>query len=68
MNYRTVHGDTVDGVLWRELGRNDEQVVAAFWELNPDAAEHGPIFPAGIALTLPEKPSRPVAEVVRVWD
>lgn len=68
MKYRTVHGDTVDGILWQKLGRNDETITAAFWELNPDAAEQGPIFPSGVVLELPESPSQPVQEVVRVWD
>lgn len=68
MNIRTVDGDTVDGLLWRNLGRNDETVTAEFWKLNPHAAALGPIFAKGIALTLPSLPPQPVTERGRVWD
>jgi len=65
---RTVDGDTVDGLLWLHLGRNDEEVTAEFWRLNPHAAEQGPIFPSGVQLQLPDLPAQPVNERVRAWD
>lgn len=65
---RTVHGDTVDGLLWQHLGRNDEAITAEFWRLNPDVAEYGPIFPSGVELRLPDLPAQPVVERRRAWD
>lgn len=66
--YRTVSGDTVDGVLWEKLGRSDDAVEAEFWRLNPDAADKGPIFPSGVTLVMPERPAEPVIERVSIWD
>ncbi len=65
---RTVDGDTIDGLLWQHLGRNDEQVTNVFWQLNPHASELGPIFLAGVQLQLPDLPAQPVKQRARAWD
>ncbi|MAD45079.1 tail protein X [Oceanospirillum beijerinckii] len=65
---RTVHGDTVDSLLWRELGRNDEGITDAFWRLNEHAAEQGPIFNSGVILRLPQLPEEPEVTRIMVWD
>lgn len=65
---RTVHGDTVDGLLWQHLTRNDEQITDAFWRLNPHASEHGPIFKSGVVLQLPDLPAEPETVRVMAWD
>lgn len=65
---RTVHGDTVDGLLYRHLGRNDEQITDAFWRLNDHAAALGPIFESGVVLQLPELPKEPEAQRIMSWD
>lgn len=66
--YRTVQGDTIDSILWRQLGRNDEAITAAFWQLNRHAAALGPVFAAGIQLELPAPPPRPVQQRVTLWQ
>ncbi|MBB1489361.1 tail protein X [Oceanospirillum sediminis] len=65
---RTVHGDTVDRLLWQELGRNDEEITDAFWRLNEQAAEQGPIFNSGVILHLPELPKEPEVTRIMSWD
>ena len=64
----THDGDTVDALLWRELGRTaglTEQTL----ELNPGLAARGPILPAGVAIVLPDAVSpAPVRETVKLWD
>lgn len=65
---RTVHGDTVDGLLFKHLGRNDEVITDAFWRLNEHAAEQGPIFNSGVILYLPELPKEPEATRIMSWD
>ena len=68
MNIRTRHGDTVDGLLWQHLGRNDEEVTDAFWRLNRHAASHGPIFLSGILLQLPTLTTQATEQRVSPWD
>ncbi len=68
MHVRTKQGDTVDGLLWQHLQRNDETITNAFWKLNRKAAEHGPIFTIGIELELPELPQSPVEQRESPWD
>lgn len=68
--YVTVAGDTVDGVLFRQLGRNDDLTEADFWLLNPDASlktTNGTHFPMGVVLFLPEVRAKAI-EVVSPWD
>lgn len=65
---RTAHGDTIDGLLWRHLGRNDETITDAFWRLNSHAAALGPIFPAGVSLQLPALPATADISRLRAWD
>lgn len=70
-SYVTIAGDTVDGVLYREIGRNDDDLEAEFWRLNPSAALHtadGVHFPVGVVLLLPDKNIVRSVEVVSPWD
>lgn len=66
---RTVAGDTVNLLLYRELGRSDDAVEAAFWLLNEDLVDYGPALPAGLRVILPELQEQAVAPaVVSAWD
>ncbi|RON61038.1 tail protein X [Pseudomonas fluorescens] len=66
---RSVAGDSVNLLLYRESGRSDDQAEEALWQLNTTLAEHGPVLPAGIWVTLPELDSRPAAiKPVLAWD
>lgn len=66
VKYRTKEGDVLDAVCWQYYGRRDdttEQVLAA----NPGLAQHGPVLPSGLLITLPVLTSSP-APSIRLWD
>lgn len=66
---RSIAGDSVNLLLFRELRRSDDAVEEAFWRLNPTLAEHEAVLPAGVWMVLPEIDSRPVAtRPVSAWD
>ena len=66
---RSVAGDSVNLLLYRELGRSDDSAEEALWLLNPTLAEPGPILPSGIWVLLPELESKPVlASPITAWD
>ncbi|NVZ96220.1 tail protein X [Pseudomonas sp. D6002] len=66
---RSIAGDSVNLLLYRELGRSDDAAEEALWYLNPDLAEHGAVLPAGIGVIVPELDARPAAKKpVSVWD
>ncbi|MGE8411977.1 MAG: tail protein X [Pseudomonas sp.] len=66
---RSIAGDSANLLLYRELGRSDDEVEEAFWRLNPGLAERGPVLPAGVWVVLPEVQARPqVLAPVSAWD
>ncbi|MFJ4197021.1 tail protein X [Pseudomonas sp. NPDC089534] len=66
---RSVAGDSVNLLLYREAGRSDDQAEEALWALNPTLAEQGPVLPAGVWVTLPELDTKPAAvKPVTAWD
>ncbi|UVL35953.1 MULTISPECIES: tail protein X [unclassified Pseudomonas] len=66
---RSVAGDSVNLLLYRETGRSDDVAEEALWKLNPTLAEHGPILTAGIWIALPELDSKPAAiKPLTAWD
>ncbi|WP_260956707.1 tail protein X [Pseudomonas citri] len=66
---RSIAGDSVNLLLYRELGRCDDAVEQALWLLNPTLAEWGPVLPAGVWVVLPEVDSKPAAVTpVSAWD
>lgn len=66
---RSVAGDSVSLLLYRELGRCDDPVEEALWRLNPALAEPGPVLPADVWVVLPEIDSQPVVTTpVTAWD
>lgn len=63
--YRTSEGDMLDAICTRELG--SERHVPAVLEANPGLASLGPVYPAGLKITLPDV-SEPVARgQIRLW-
>lgn len=63
--YRTIDGDMLDAICKVHLGA--EHHVAAVLVANPGLAARGPIYPAGIVITLPDV-SEPVnAGQIRLW-
>lgn len=66
---RSVAGDSVNLLLYREIGRSDDAAEEALWKLNPTLAEHGPILPAGVWIVLPELDVKPaVIMAATAWD
>ncbi|CAM3097396.1 MULTISPECIES: tail protein X [Pseudomonas] len=66
---RSIAGDSVNLLLYRELGRCDDAAEETLWRLNPGLAEHGPVLPAGVGVIVPEMDAQPgVATPVSAWD
>lgn len=65
---RTQQNDTVDAVCWRHYGRT-AGVVEAVLDANPGLADHGPVLPIGLLITLPEmQAAAPERQMVNLWD
>ncbi|QJI33550.1 tail protein X [Pseudomonas sp. ADAK13] len=66
---RSIAGDSVNLLLYRELGRCDDAAEETLWRQNPSLAEYGPVLPAGVWVSVPELESRPTAvRPVSAWD
>ncbi|AMT87582.1 MULTISPECIES: tail protein X [Pseudomonas] len=66
---RSVAGDSVNLLLYRETGRSDDAAEEVLWKLNPTLAEQGPILPAGVWIVLPELDVKPaVVKAATAWD
>lgn len=66
---RSIAGDSVNLLLYRELGRCDDAAEETLWRLNPGLAEFGPVLPAGVWVIVPELTARPTAaRPVLAWD
>ncbi|WP_010170099.1 tail protein X [Pseudomonas sp. PAMC 25886] len=66
---RSIAGDSVNLLLYRELGRCDDAAEETLWRQNPCLAEYGPVLPAGVWVSVPELESRPTAvRPVSAWD
>ena len=66
---RSIAGDSVNLLLYRELGRCDDAAEETLWRLNPRLAEFGPVLPAGVWVIVPELTARPTtARPVLAWD
>ncbi len=66
---RSIAGDSVNLLLYRELGRCDDAAEETLWRLNRELAEYGPVLPAGVWVVVPEMHARPGAvRPVLAWD
>ncbi len=65
---RTRAGDSVGRLLHTHLQRDDDAAEQAFYELNPGLAKHGPVFPAGLSVLLPDLTPPPLIKVLQSWD
>jgi len=65
---RTRAGDTVGLLLYKQLGRDDDEAEQALFDINPGLAKHGAVLPAGLEVKIPELAPPPVRKVVRSWD
>jgi phage tail protein X len=67
---RSLQGDTLDALCWRELGAT-AGVVEAVLELNRDLAEQGLTLPTGTRVVLPERSPAtvtPLIAIQQLWD
>lgn len=66
---RSIAGDTVNILLYRTIGRSDDEAEEALWALNPGLADFGPSLPAGVQVVMPEITEKPSAsKAISVWD
>lgn len=65
--YETRDGDVLDYICWRHY-RRQSGAVEAVLEANPGLADRGPVFPAGVTITLPDLPAPEATAVIRIWD
>jgi phage tail protein X len=64
--YRTKDGDMLDAICKANLG--SEAQVGTVLTLNPHLADLGPVYAAGLLITLPEVVVEPVKRgEVRLW-
>ena len=63
--YRTADGDMLDAICKVELG--SEAHMPAVLASNPGLAAQGPVYPAGLLITLPDLPAKPVRSTIRLW-
>ena len=49
--YRTRDGDVLDWICWKHYGAT-EDVVEAVLDANPHLADRGPVYAAGVIVTL----------------
>ena len=63
--YRCLEGDMLDAICKAQLG--SERHVPAVLAANPHLADLGPVYPAGLLITLPEVTAPAAAGLVRLW-
>lgn len=63
--YRTLDGDMLDAICKTQLG--SESHLIAVLEANPGLAALGPVYPAGVLITLPDVSAPVAAGVIRLW-
>lgn len=64
--YRTAEGDMLDAICARQLGSAAH--VPAVLAANPGLAALGPVYPAGVAILLPDvTPAAVETGQIRLW-
>jgi phage tail protein X len=63
--YLTAEGDMLDAICKRELG--SEAQVPAVLAANPRLADIGPVYPAGLRITLPDPVAPAAPRQIRLW-
>lgn len=71
MEYITRQNDILDDVVLRYYGDTERGIVETVLEENRAVglADYGPVLPAGITITLPDRePEPPTESLTRLWD
>jgi phage tail protein X len=64
-SYRTNQGDVLDAICRELLG--DESHAPAVLAANPGLADLGPVYPAGLMITLPVVSAPVVSGTIKLW-
>lgn len=68
-NYITRQGDTVDAICWRHYGTERGGTTETVLEANRGIADHGPVLPSGLSITLPAISQPAITETtINLWD
>lgn len=67
MKYRTKDGDMLDRICWEYYGQQAGAVEAVL-EANPGLGDKGPVFIAGLEITLPDLAPAANETTIRLWD
>lgn len=66
--YTTKDGETVDYIVWKYYGKQDNRAVEQVLAANPGLAEFGPALPPGMDIELPTLETPTVKTGVKLWD
>ena len=64
----TQQGETIDFVIFRSLGRLDEELLDQVHQLNPELSEFGTALPEGLVVKLPDPPASTEIPTLHLWD
>lgn len=69
LTVRAVAGDTLDALVWREIGKGPGAVEAVL-EANRGLADLGPVLPRGTAVVIPAAAQAIQADagLINLWD
>ena len=69
MIYRTVAGDMLDAICFKQLGAaaHSAAYVAAVLAANPRLADLGAVLPAGVLIDLPQVAAPIATGRIRLW-
>ena len=68
--YLTIQNDRLDQICRRYFGTEGSGNVEAVLDVNRGLAALGPIYPSGVLIFLPDRPTAtiPEAQVVHLWS
>ncbi len=64
--YRTKTGDMLDAICFKYYGQHGYEPMVL--DANPGLSIRNPIYPSGLIIELPEKPTSDTKATVRLWD
>ena len=66
--YQTKENDVLDKICFKHYS-HIRGTVEAVLAANPGLADHGPVLPAGVLISLPMLPeATPQKKTIRLWD
>ncbi|MDC5718251.1 tail protein X [Vibrio europaeus] len=68
---RSIDGDTISDITWRELSLDDDETEDKVYDLNPhlhDLIGVEATLPAGVEILLPDIVVKKPAKAVNIWD